>query len=179
MLEQAGASRIVAVEANARCYLRCLTVKELLHLKRAEFLLGDAVAYLREAEEFDVAVACGILYHLVEPVELIAVLAARCERVFLWTHYFDAERLEIAVSAPRFARAHSSEIAGFECELHTQRYPSSPFSSFFGGSAATSCWLTREGLFAALNHFGFRTTAVGFDEPDNPSGPSIAIVASR
>ena len=64
MLEQAGAARVIAVEANARALLRCLIVKELVGLPRTTFLLGDALAYLDASPPpFDAALAAGVLSH--------------------------------------------------------------------------------------------------------------------
>ena len=44
MLDRAGAAQVVAIEGNARAYLKCLIVKELLGLPRVQFLCGDSVA---------------------------------------------------------------------------------------------------------------------------------------
>jgi hypothetical protein len=71
MLERLGAKSVVAVEANARAYLKCLIVKELLGLERAQFLYGDFLEYLRQTSpKFDVCIASGVLYHMREPIEL-------------------------------------------------------------------------------------------------------------
>src|SRR5262249_34849507 len=45
-LEQLGAAEIVAIEANKEAFLKCLIVKDLAQLQRANFLLGDFVSYL-------------------------------------------------------------------------------------------------------------------------------------
>lgn len=72
MLEKMGARSIVAVEANSRAYLKCLIVKELFELKRAKFLLGDFVAYLKNnTRHFDLCLASGVLYHMQNPAELL------------------------------------------------------------------------------------------------------------
>ena len=55
MLERFDSAEVVAVEANTHAYLRCLIVKELLEIRRARFLLGDFVEYLRATrDKFDV-----------------------------------------------------------------------------------------------------------------------------
>ena len=83
MLSQFGAREVIAVEANARAYLKCLVAREVLGMPRVRFLLGDALGYMRTVgPAFDVGVACGFLYHMVEPVEAIALLARCCRRVF-------------------------------------------------------------------------------------------------
>lgn len=90
MLERFGATKIVAIEANTRAYLKCLLIKELLELKRVSFLCGDFIDYLRANQKrFDICVASGVLYHMLNPVELIALAAKVSDRLFLWTHYYD------------------------------------------------------------------------------------------
>ena len=87
----AGAE-VVAIESQAKAYLKCLVVKELLGLDRASFLLGDFVEYLRSCgERYDVCFASGVLYHLRNPVEAIALAARAAGRLLLWTHYYDEE----------------------------------------------------------------------------------------
>ncbi len=90
MLEQMGAAEVIAIEASTRAWLKCLTLKELTGMTRVRFLCGDSVAYLREnPARADAIVASGILYHMSNPVELIAEIAAHTDRMFLWTCYYD------------------------------------------------------------------------------------------
>lgn len=182
MLEQMGAAQITAIEASDRAYLRCLTVKELTGLTRARFLYGDAVAYLREtSERFDVGIASGILYHLTNPVEAIALLAARCDRVYLWTHYYDdVALLRAPMVRARFSGTSQATHAGFTHTRHRYRYRAARFRlGFAGGSAPHSEWLTRGTILAAFRHFGFDHIETGFEEPYHPYGPCGAFVAMR
>jgi hypothetical protein len=182
MLEQLGASRITAVEASTRAFLKCLTVKELTRLHRADFLCGDSVAFLREtSERFDVGIASGILYHLVNPIELIALLAARCDRIYLWTAYYDETRIRRRPKlAARFTGSSEATHAGFRHTLHRHRYRTALFRpGFSGGSAPHSHWLTRDTILAACRHFGFTAIETAFEEPDHPNGPAFALVATR
>src|SRR5687767_8820563 len=41
MMQQAGASKVIAVEANNRAFLKCLIVKQILNLTNVQFLFGD------------------------------------------------------------------------------------------------------------------------------------------
>lgn len=181
MLEEAGAGSIVAVESNTRAYLRCLITKELLGLRRARFLLGDFVEYLREAPEFDLVVACGVLYHLTDPVEAIALSAKAAPRLYVWTHYYDAERIAARRSvALRFDGQTTAEHAGFRHTLHRQRYQTRRGNpGFFGGASAHSHWLTRQDLLGSLRHFGFDRVTIQFDRPDDAAGPNISLLAER
>jgi hypothetical protein len=182
-LEQAGAARITAIEANPQAYLKCLVFKELTGLTRAQFLCGDFMQFLRRPGlRFDVGVASGVLYHMAQPVELIARLAATCDAVYLWTHYYDHDR----ITANRRLDGHfhrgeqQAEFEGYRHTLRRQRYLVGGFwRGFCGGPAAFSHWLTRDGLLGALRHFGFDDVRIGCDEPDHLNGPSIGIVARR
>ena len=58
MMHGAGAKSITAIEANSRSYLKCLCIKEIFGLDRAQFVYADAMAYMASAgETFDVCVA--------------------------------------------------------------------------------------------------------------------------
>jgi len=182
MLEQLGAAEITAIEASERAYLKCLTVKELTGLRRARFLYGDSVAYLRETDErFDVGIASGILYHMTNPVELLALLAAHCDRLYLWTHYYDeAALLRAPKVRARFRGTSEATYAGFTHTRHRFHYQATRFRlGFSGGSAPYSQWLTRDTILAACRHLGFPHIEMAFDEPYHPYGPSCAFVAMR
>ena len=184
MLEQLGAAHVTAVEASTRAFLKCLTVKELTGMRRVSFLCGDSVAYLRDVaanERFDVGIASGILYHLVNPVELIALLAARCDRVFLWTAYYDETRIRQRPKlAARFQGSVPATHAGFAHTLYRHRYRTALFMpGFSGGSARYSHWLTRDTILAACRHVGLTEIETAFEEPDHPNGPAFALVARR
>jgi hypothetical protein len=182
MLEQLGAGEITAIEASDRAYLRCLAVKELTGIRRARFLFGDSVVYLRETgERFDVAIASGILYHMTNPAELIALLAAHCDRLFLWTHYYDDAALRrLPKLRARFAGTSEATHDGFTHTRYRFHYRATRFRlGFAGGHAAYSHWLTRDAILAACRHFGFQRVEMGLDEPNHPYGPCCGFVATR
>jgi hypothetical protein len=182
MLEQLGAAEITAIEASDRAYLKCLTVKELTGMRRAHFLYGDAIAYLRETtEHFDVGIASGILYHMTNPVELLALLAARCDRMFLWTHYYDeTELLRVPMVRARFKGTSEATYGGFRYTQHRYRYRASRFRlGFAGGSEMYSHWLTRDTVLAACRHVGFQQIETAFEEPNHAYGPCFAFIATR
>jgi 2-polyprenyl-3-methyl-5-hydroxy-6-metoxy-1,4-benzoquinol methylase len=109
LLTKAGA-QVTAVEMQTRAYLKCLIAKELLDIKGARFLLGDFMEYLQGGEEhFDVCFASGVLYHMRNPVETIALLAKSARQLFLWTHVYD----ERVVGASRAATRSSSVTASY------------------------------------------------------------------
>jgi len=183
LLEKSGAARITAIEANTRSYLKCLVVKELLQLQKAKFLCGDFVEYLRQPEKsFEVCLASGVLYHMTNPVELLALLANHCTQyIFLWTHYYDHE---IIAADPnlihKFSDPISAEYSGFSHQLYRQEYKTAlGWSGFCGGNAPISYWMTRKDILNCLRYFGFDDLRINFEQPNHPNGPSLAITAIR
>jgi hypothetical protein len=183
MLEKLGAAHVTSVEANTRAYLKCLIVKELLGLQRISFLCGDFVEYLRrDGPQFDVCVASGVLYHMQNPAELIALIARRCTgHVFLWTHYYDRATISANPAlAEKFTDTTVSECAGFRHELYRYEYQDAlQWSGFCGGNAPFSYWMTRESIIECLRFFGFYDLRVGFDDRYHLHGPAFAIVAKQ
>jgi hypothetical protein len=182
MLHEAGASELVAIESNSRAFLKCLIVKELLGLHRARFLYGDFVEYLRSCpRRFDIALASGVLYHMRNPVELIALLARVTDRIFVWTHYYDSAIITASPAlAPKFLSSAVAEYDGFEHTLYRQEYLDALcWSGFCGGSHADSAWMSRSDILSCVRYFGFQDIEIAFEAPDHPNGPSFAFLAQR
>jgi hypothetical protein len=179
MAQAGGASRVTAVEANTKAFLKCLVVKELLDLDRCSFLCGDAVEYLRAtAEQFDLCIASGILYHMVEPVRLIDLISRRAARLIIWTHFYDEQALANPRLAKRLGPAQAMEYGGFHHHVHRHRYGfDTRFAGFCGGTQPHSYWLPREDLLGALAHFGWQDVDIGFEEKSHPNGPALMLVA--
>ena len=86
-LARFGVDRILAIEANAEAFLKCLIVKEILETPRCRFLLG--LKFLQESpDQFDMIFCSGILYPMENPFELVKAISRHTGRVFLWTHYY-------------------------------------------------------------------------------------------
>jgi Protein of unknown function (DUF1698) len=176
-----GAS-VTAIEAQTRAYLKCLIAKELLGMTEARFLMGDFMEYLRDApEHVDICFASGVLYHMRNPVETIALMGHVADHLYLWTHVYDAEIIHASKrDSRRFRRSVPASYLGFEHTLHRFDYARSlSGKGFCGGSAAYSNWLSRADLFAALERFGWEVGEVAFDTPHHLHGPALALVASR
>src|SRR5215207_5994601 len=81
MLHEAGAS-VTSIESSSRSYLKCLVVKEILHLNRAHFHLGDFVPYLAETRDrYDLVMASGVLYHTLDPLHVLERIAAITDKI--------------------------------------------------------------------------------------------------
>lgn len=182
MLERAGAASILSIEANPEAYLKCLIVKETAGLERTHFLCGDFIEYLRNSPpRFDVAVGSGVLYHMVNPAQLIALLANTTDRLYLWTHYYDAARISADRKlAGMFTGSHESEYEGFRHRLYRYDYWGS-FGSrrFCGGSRPHAHWMSREDILRCVKHFGFADIRTSFEAEDHPDGPAFSLVARK
>lgn len=180
MAQQAGAARVVAVEANRDAFLKCLVVKEIFRLDRCSFQCGDVLEYLSgESEIFDLCIACGILYHLVEPVRLIELISARARRLLLWTHVYDEQAIAGTALSKRIGPAQEVEVGGFRHHIFRHSYGAAThLTGFLGGTRAYSNWISREDLLGAVEHFGWRDVQIAFDEP-HPNGPALALTAVK
>lgn len=184
MALEAGAMRVVAVEGNSRHFLKCLVVKDLLDMRGADVRLGDFVAMLAsEPDEYDLILAQGVLYHMVDPVELIALTALRGRRLALWTQYYDRERIAAlpATFQRHFDDAPTAAVTrGFEHAHHRFDYGfGRRLAGFYGGNRRHANWLSRDDLMRALAHFGWRDVEVAFERPDAVHGPSLSLTAVR
>jgi len=192
MLLAAGADEVVGVEGNVRAFLRCLVAKEAVGMTGARFLLGEVGAYVDHATStwgdgapaFDLVVASGVLYHLLDPADLVVQLGRLTDRVFVWTHYVDRDLL--AASDPsrlleRLAPPVDKHLVdGTTIAYHPHGYALDAIQpSFCGGPADTSVWMELAGLRSCLAAAGFTQQLDAFHQPDHPSGPAIAILASR
>jgi hypothetical protein len=176
--ERLGASHVTAVETNALNYLKCLVAKEVLGMKNVSFLCGDVVEYLKNMRDpFDVCICCGILYHMVDPVELIALIAEKIDKVLIWTHYYDP--IDLSRNKISHTKSTSKEFKGRTYTYHRQEYGAG-FSTnvYCGGMEEYSSWMSKEDILASLDQSGFKDVHV-LGDSDTVSGPCILIAATK
>jgi len=181
MLEQRGARSITAIEANSRAYLKCLCVKQLLGLQRANILLGDFVAFLGDNKrKFDMLFASGVLYHMQQPIEVLDLMCKAADRIFIWTHYYDQQCIASSEHlTKKFAAPQTAVYDGFEYRFAQQAYEAAlDWSGFCGGPERHSRWLARQSILDFLARRGFQVT-VGFEQTDHAHGPAFALSAKR
>lgn len=182
MLQKHGASSIAAIEANPRAYLRCLVVKQMMNLNRVDFMCGDFMEYMRKnSAHFDFCLASGVLYHMSNPVEMIALCAKRSSQLYLWTHYYDAAICKKNPTlSPLFPGQEKADYQGFKHTLNRYLYRSArSWNTFCGGPLSFSNWLTRQDIIDACRYFGFEEIQTNFETPDHPHGPCFSLVASK
>lgn len=182
MLEKSGAASVLSIEANTRAFLKCLCIKELFQLQRSRFLLGDFVEYLRHSKgRFDLVVASGVLYHMLDPVELLTLIAQVTDRIFIWTHYYDDDIIRsIPGLSRKFGKPKTEVRNGVVITSSEQSYLESlNWSGFCGGSAIGSVWMTRESILNYVRSLGFGRIETAMIQPDHQNGPAFAFCASR
>ena len=184
-LDRLGAREVTAVEGNTRAFLRCLVVKELLGMPSARFQHGDFVRYLEETaaaeERFDLGLLVGVLYHQQDPVRLLALAAASCDQLLVWTHYYDRDALAAVPGLWRnFPSSEASETAGYRHTLYRHEYNETLGSTHFcGGMANWANWMARDDIVGCLDHLGFEVRGIGFDTLTHKNGPSFCVAAER
>lgn len=176
MLEKLGAGSVLGIESNPNAYLKCLIAKEALELNRCHFLYGDFLEFLRcDNRKWDTVIACGVLYHVPEPVELLHLLSTRTRKLFLWTHYYDEEYQK---------RPHVNAGLPFEIErclydnINYKKYKrgygeAAKTKSFCGGSE--SVWLEVDTIFKFIKKFSFKIIDSRIE--DNPLGRAVNVAA--
>lgn len=180
--ESLGAASVTSVEGSRTAFLKCLVVKELLGL-HARLLYGDVNAFLAANDErFDIVWASGILYHQADPVSFLEAAASAGDRLFLHTHYFDAEQASTMVTFDRF-RPDLDEVVewhGRRIRGHHYEYASDTSrGTFAGGPRVFARWLELPDIEFILRELGFATIDYGVVDPGNPAGPGLYLLATR
>lgn len=158
-LEKMGAD-VTAIEGFNQSFLKLLIIKEILEL-RARVLYGDFVKYLEATNHrYDMIFACGVLYHMVDPLRLLHLISERTDRVFLWTHYVPPPGNQ---GSHNYVDVSSVTRFDFETEYYRNSYDADHPYRLFAGTAEYSNHMTRDAILAALEHFGYRNVRVMAD----------------
>ena len=164
-LHKLGARTITAIEGNSHAFLKCLIVKELYNLGRANFLYGDIIKYLETTNAtFDIIFASGVLYHMTEPLKLLWLIKHHTNRCYIWTHYYDQEILRDIYGdkfSARFGEPIFVSQAGYSCQAYVQYYGEAlDWQGYCGGNAPSSLWLTRKDILNYLEYLGFKNIEI-------------------
>jgi hypothetical protein len=183
MLECNRPAVLDAVEANVAAYLRCLITKQVFDLRRAKFQLGNFLPWLaRDDDKYDLIVACGVLYHMNDPVYLLDLISRRTDAVYLWTHYFDSTAMPAGDPRGLAFVDHSRTVRCGEhkIRMRARRYYGAEQNLMFcGGPEDLHYWMEKPAIMNVLRTFGFDDIRTAHDQPDHPNGPAISIFARR
>lgn len=176
MLEKIGGATVTAIEANSKSFLKTLVLKNYFNLK-AKILYGDFVKYLSEPlkEHYDMCVAVGVLYHMSDPINFLTNIGKNFKRLFMWTHYFDAKRIQPSEIFDE--TRYSTTLGKREIFYHKHHYFIKR-PEFLGGIDPYSYWMERESLLGYLLDLGFRNIDIVY-ENTHPNFPDICFYAEK
>lgn len=175
MLEKLGASSVTSIESNNISFMKCLIVKDIFDL-HTNLLHGDFREYLKNCKEkYDIVLASGVLYHMLDPKQLIRDISNVTDTVFLWTHYYSEDRHDIACQFDKEPILINNTYKAYK------RYygEALDWSGFCGGSAPHSFWLTKDDIIDTLKESGFDNVIIIDDEADHPNGSCITAFAQK
>lgn len=157
-------SDVTAIDIRPSNIVKTLT-RLSLHGADAKVFLKDVESLAPDFGSFDLVFHCGVLYHLMSPVEHLAALGSMCRYLFLDTHIAkdEAEIVERRIGEFSFRGAYYNEAGWLD-----------PFS----GKDPKSIWLTRDSLHDALIRAGFTSVNI-LEEREERNGPRLALLASR
>jgi SAM-dependent methyltransferase len=182
LLERRGA-RVTAVEASKRAFLKCLITKEITGLTQTRFLLGDCVPFLEEnATTYDMIVACGVLYHMQDPLRFLEAVAARTNALYLWTSFIDDD--VITADSPQTEGYRTTqedcEFRGQPVTLFRRGYVGVNHNAeFCGGIFDDPRWMSRSSILTALHALGFDDLEITHEATPVPHEPCFSIFARR
>jgi hypothetical protein len=151
MIIEAGATEVIAIEGNPDCFLRCLIVKEAFQLIQAKFLFGDFNLYVKDykGEKFDFISAAGVLYHQINPAQLIHDMARITDNVIVWTQLANETQpsnIESTVESNGFV--YRGKIQDYHGSRKTK-------ANYCGGLNDVSFWLYPDDMFKCFKDAGF------------------------
>ena len=173
MLCEAGAASVVAVEGSRASWLRCLVVKEVFGLDRASFVYGDFNHFVADYDgpPFDAVLACGVLYHQLDPVSLIAGLSRITDTVMVWT----------SLAGDGFPKPGTDiELDGYRGRKMNYQEDRNLLQNYCGGVDQEAVWLYHEELMRCFADRGLsRVESKPVEKPDWDGAPHILFAASR
>jgi hypothetical protein len=111
------------------------------------------------------------------PLDLIS---QRATHLVMWTHVYAPEALDKPELARRLSSPQPVPYKGEVYQVVRHSYGVDyRLGGFWGGTASFSNWMARDSLLTALTHFGWSNIQLAFDEPHNPNGPALMLVATK
>lgn len=147
--------KVVGIEARKNNYDRCIFVKnEFKKLKNLTFVNGD-VKDIDESKKYDLALCCGILYHLDTPVKLLNKIGRMCSIVVIDTHYSEGDMSECG-----FSLSHVCENEGMRGRWFYEYGENSSAKNVEENNWASysnhkSFWMEKSDLLRAIKEAGF------------------------
>jgi len=193
-----GVARVDAVEGNVGCYIRCLITKEVLKVSSLNVFFGDFITFMKLAQKqksrtieeglllkYDIALFNGVLYHMADPVRVIAHLATISDVIVCWTQYWNEEEPHAIQSRA----AYVSEVVTIDdmpgLGPFTTTYHKHYYDIFnkahMGGQEPFANWQTNHEQFRTLKWAGYKFYSVLPDPQPcvHPNGCQHNFAASK
>lgn len=176
---------LTSIEGRTSGYLKSLIAANILGF-RSRILLGDFVQFLKDCDrKFDLNVVCGVLYHMVNPVEFLELCCKVSDRLIITTHYFDHQRLvearaktDVSWAMPDGGKGFRVMHNGFGCEYFRHEYGPAGHEGSSGGLEYHAHFMKRDDILSCLAHFG-HAVLHEHDDPASPRGPFLWAVTQR
>lgn len=164
LLTQRGAI-VDAIEASRVAYVKCLVTKEILQMQNARFHLGDCTQWAeRTLQRYDLVIACGVLYHLEDPLRLLQALSKLTDNLYLWTVYID----DASLTPTRVE--HIGDLG-----VRTYGVVYGPKDvGFTGGAPTMTNWMDKSDILGALSRLGFDSLEIEHDRSKGADGSPAA-----
>jgi len=174
-LEKHGAGQVISIEANKVSFMKCLIVKNIFDMK-TEYRLGDFREYLKDCEDkYDIVFASGVLYNMIDPVQLIFDISKVADTLFLWTFYYSNERTDLQ----QMFENEEPVLIHSKYKVHKRLYEGRNAQGFCGGERPYSMWPERETVFDSLNDAGFNKIDIIEEKTHEEAGNNILLVARK
>jgi protein-L-isoaspartate O-methyltransferase len=181
-LERLGAI-VTAVEGNVDAFNRCLILKNALDLK-STFYLGDFLQTLNEEVSYDIIYASGVLYHLIDPIDFLEMCVSKCPRLYIWTHYYDEEHVELVNYEKKAFSKRISVKKNYKGQVFTYWQKTYDVShvdllGYIGGMNDRAHWMTHDDLFRSINAVGYDIVRSIENKGDASIMPSVNLFLNR
>ena len=160
-----------AIEASRTAYVKCLIAKEILQIQNARFHLGDCLQWAEKvSQRYDLVVACGVLYHMEDPLRLLRALSELTDDLYLWTVYVDDAEL---------APSKVQNLGDLGVRTYGVAYGPKD-NAFTGGAPEMINWMNKSDILGVLSRLGFDDIEVAHDRPKGKDGsPATYSVYAR
>jgi hypothetical protein len=180
-ISKAGAKSTLGIESNTNSFLKCLITKEIFNLQNCSFIHADCVDFLKNnSNQYDAIFACGILYHMINPLELIHLLSLKTNNLYLWTHFYDEKLTPLCKNAKNFNEKVLSSYNNYQATFYKHEYLEElNYDGFCGGIYNHSYYLNRLDIINSLKYFGFTQIDIHFESNDDINGPHFSLIAKK
>jgi len=155
---------VTAVDIRPSNVVKTLT-RLCMHGSNAKVFVADVEALPDQFGTFDLIFHCGVLYHLMAPLEHVFALSRLCKHLFLDTHVArnEPEMIEKQLGGVTYRGAYHDEAGWHD-----------PFS----GKDPKAFWLDKESLLDVLRRAGF-SSVKELENREERNGPRLALLASK